>query len=160
MRRVLKAGTVVFLAATVLASTQAGAQLADKKVLTLAAAKKMAAAAEAEATKNNWRVVIAIVDDGGHLLYLQRTDETQIGSIDIAIGKATTSVALKRPSKAVEDIIAGGRNAFLGVKGMTPLQGGLPIMVDNKLVGAIGVSGVTSQQDEQIAKVGLEALVK
>src|SRR6266478_771429 len=137
MRRVLRAGTVLFLAATVLASTQAGAQLADKKVLTLAAAKKMAAAAEAEATKNSWR-----------------------GIIDIAIGKATTSVALKRPSKAVEDIIAGGRNAFLGVKGMTPLQGGLPIMVDNKLIGAIGVSGVTSQQDEQIARVGLEALDK
>ncbi len=160
MRRVLNVGTALFLATTVLAGTQAGAQLADKKVLTLAAAKKMAAAAEAEATKNSWRVVIAIVDDGGHLLYLQRTDETQIGSIDIAIGKATTSVALKRPSKAVEDIIAGGRNAFLGVKGMTPLQGGLPIMVDNKLVGAIGVSGVTSQQDEQIAKAGLEALGK
>src|SRR5438094_455266 len=121
MKRVLNVGTALFLATTVLAGTQAGAQLADKKVLTLAAAKKMAAAAE---------------------------------------GEATTSVALKRPSKAVEDIIAGGRNAFLGVKGMTPLQGGLPIMVDNKLVGAIGVSGVTSQQDEQIAKVGLEALVK
>src|SRR3989454_11834869 len=140
MRRVLKAGTVVFLAATVLASTQAGAQLADKKVLTLAAAKKMAAAAEAEATKNNWRVVIAIVDDGGHLLYLQRTDETQIGSIDIAIGKATTSVALKRPSKAVEDIIAGGRNAFLGVRGVTPLQGGLPVMADRKPVRGNRVS--------------------
>src|SRR5437879_13878659 len=116
MRRVLNVGTALFLATTVLAGTQAGAQLADKKALTRAAAKKMAAAAEAEATKNSWRVVIAIVDDGGHLLYLQRTDETQIGSIDIAIGKATTSVALKRPSKAVEDIIAGGRNAFLGVK--------------------------------------------
>src|SRR5207249_10691399 len=137
---------------------QAGAQLADKKVLTLAAAKKMAAAAEAEATKNSWRVVIAIVDDGGHLLYLQRTDETQIGSIVIAIGKATTSVALKRPSKAVEDIIAGGRNALIGVNGITPLQGGLPIMVDNKLVRATGVSGVTSQQDEQVAKAGIEAL--
>ncbi len=158
MTRMLKVGTVLVLAAAVLAGSQAGAQLADKKVLTLAAAKKMATAAETEATKNNWRVVIAIVDDGGHLIYLQRTDETQIGSIDIAIGKATTSVALKRPSKAVEDIITNGRNAFLGVKGMTPLQGGLPIMVDNKLIGAIGVSGVTSQQDEQVAKAGLEAL--
>src|SRR5256886_16325632 len=155
MRRLL---ATLVISLTLAAS--ASAQLMDKKALTLDGAKKMAAAAEAEATKNSWRVVIAIVDDGGHLLYLQRTDETQIGSIDIAIGKATTSVALKRPSKAVEDIIAGGRNAFLGVKGITPLQGGLPIMVDNKLVGAIGVSGVTSQQDEQIAKVGLEALVK
>ena len=160
MSRVLKVGIALSLATTFLAGTQADAQLADKKVLTLAAAKKMAAAAEAEATKNNWRVVIAIVDDGGHLLYLQRADETQIGSIDIAVGKAQTSVALKRPTKAVEDIIANGRNAFLGVKGVTPLQGGLPVMVDNKLVGAIGVSGVTSQQDEQIAKVGLEALAR
>ena len=160
MSRVLKVGIALSLAATFLAGTQAGAQLADKKVLTLAAAKKMAAAAEAEAAKNNWRVVIAIVDDGGQLLYLQRTDETQIGSIDIAVGKAQTSVALKRPTKAVEDIIANGRNAFLGVKGVTPLQGGLPVMVDNKLVGAIGVSGVTSQQDEQIAKAGLEALAR
>src|SRR5207247_10385878 len=105
--------TALVLATTVLAGTQAGAQLADKKVLTRAAAKKMAAAAEAEATKNSWRVVIAIVDDGGHLLYLQRTDETQIGSIDIAIGKATTSVALTRPSKAGEAIIAVGPNGIL-----------------------------------------------
>src|SRR5947208_17121664 len=119
MRRLL---ATLVISLTLAAS--ASAQLMDKKALTLDGAKKLAAAAEAEATKNSWRVVIAIVDDGGHLLYLQRTDETQIGSIDIAIGKATTSVALKRPSKAVEDIIAGGRNAFLGVKGITPLQGG------------------------------------
>src|SRR2546422_11694711 len=138
MSRVLKVGISLSLAATFLAGTQAGAQLADKKVLTLAAAKKMAAAAEAEATKNNWRVVIAIVDDGGHLLYLQRTDETQIGSIDIAIGKATTSVALKRPSKAVEDIIAGGRKAFLGARGVTPLPGGLPLLAGGNLGGPIG----------------------
>src|SRR5216117_2770197 len=155
MRRLL---ATLVISLTLAAS--ASAQLMDKKALTLDGAKKLAAAAEAEATKNSWRVVIVIVDDGGHLLYLQRIDETQTGSIDIAIGKATTSVALKRPSKAVEDIIAGGRNALLGVKGITPLHGGLPIMVDNKLVGAIGVSGVTSQQDEQIAKAGLEALVK
>ncbi len=160
MNRLMNAVVGFVLMLALLAVTAASAQLADKKGLTLAAAKKMAAAAEAEAVKNNWRVVIAIVDDGGHLIYLQRTDETQIGSIDIAIGKAHTSVALKRPTKAVEDIIAGGRNAFLGVRGVTPLQGGLPIMVDGKLVGAIGVSGVTSQQDEQIAKAGLDALAK
>lgn len=150
----------VTLAAALLAGTTASAQLADKKVLTLAAAKKIATAAEAEAVKNNWKVVIAIVDDGGHLVYLQRTDDTQYGSIDIAIGKAQTSMALKRPTKAIEDVIAGGRNALLGVRGLTPLQGGLPIVVDGKVLGAVGVSGVTSQQDEQTAKAGIDALAK
>src|SRR2546426_5498228 len=140
MNRLMNAVVGFVLMLALLAVTAASAQLADKKGLTLAAAKKMAAAAEAEAVKNNWRVVIAIVDDGGHLIYLQRTDETQIGSIDIAIGKAHTSVALKRPTKAVEDIIAGGRNAFLGVRGVTPLQGGLPIMADRKPVRGNRVS--------------------
>ncbi len=116
------------------------------------------AASKAEAAKNNWKVVIAIVDEGGHLVELSRIDDTQYGSIDIAIGKAQTSAALKRPTKAIEDAVAGGRNAILGLKGVTPLQGGLPIVVDGKVIGAIGVSGVTSQQDEQIAKAGVDAL--
>jgi uncharacterized protein GlcG (DUF336 family) len=149
---------VVALAVIGISIDPAVAQLMDKKALTLAAAEKMMTAAKAEAAKNNWRVVIAIVDDGGHLVHLSRVDETQYGSLDVAIGKAQTSAALKRPTKAIEDVVAGGRNAILGIRGITPLQGGLPIVVAGKVIGAIGVSGVTSQQDEQVAKAGVDAL--
>ena len=139
-------------------SLQASAQLADKKVLTLDGAKKVAAAAEAEAKKNNWNVVIAVVDDGGHLLYLQRIDGTQTGSIEVAIQKARTAQAFKRPTKVFEDVIAGGRNALIALHGALPLEGGLPIVVGGQLVGAIGVSGVKSTEDGQIAKAGAESL--
>ena len=139
-------------------SLQASAQLADKKVLTLDGAKKVAAAAEAEAKKNNWNVVIAVVDDGGHLLYLQRIDGTQTGSIEVAIQKARTAQAFKRPTKVFEDAIAGGRNALIALHGALPLEGGLPIMVGGQLVGAIGVSGVKSSEDGQIAKAGADSL--
>jgi uncharacterized protein GlcG (DUF336 family) len=141
-------------------AASASGQLMDKKALTLDGAKKLAAAAEAEAMKNSWRVVIAIVDDGGHLVYLQRTDETQTGSIDVAIAKARGAVAYKRPTKVLEDAVAGGRNAILALPHSMPLEGGLPILVEGKLVGGIGVSGVTAQQDGQIAKAGVEALPK
>jgi glc operon protein GlcG len=143
-----------------LLSLNASAQLVEKKVLTLDGAKKAAAAAEAEAKKNNWNVVIAVVDDGGHLLYLQRIDGTQTGSIDVAIQKARTSQAFKRPTKVFEDAIAGGRNALIALHGALPLEGGLPIMVDGQLVGAIGVSGVKSTEDGQIAKAGVDSFSK
>jgi uncharacterized protein GlcG (DUF336 family) len=133
-------------------------KLMEKKALTLAVAKKIASASEETAAKNNWNVVIAIVDDGGNLLYLQRMDEAQIGSVEVAIKKAHTSLAFKRPTKAFEDAIAGGRVAVLGLAGVLPLEGGLPIVLDGKVIGAIGVSGVTSQQDAMIAKGGLDAL--
>ena len=139
-------------------SLQASAQLTDKKVLTLDGAKKVAAAAEAEAKKNNWNVVIAVVDDGGHLLYLQRIDGTQTGSIEVAIQKARTAQAFKRPTKVFEDAIAGGRNALIALHGALPLEGGLPIVVGGQLVGAIGVSGVKSTEDGQIAKAGADSL--
>jgi uncharacterized protein GlcG (DUF336 family) len=139
-------------------SATASAQLADKKALTLAGAKKLAAAAEAEAAKNNWRVVIAIVDDGGHLVYLERIDETQTGSIDVAIAKARGAVAYKRPTKVFEDLVAGGRNVIMTLPHAMPIEGGLPLVVEGKLVGGIGVSGVTSQQDGQVAKAGADAL--
>jgi glc operon protein GlcG len=134
------------------------AQLAEKKSLTLEVAKQISAAAEAEATKNKWTVAIAVVDEGGHLMHLVKIDETQYGSVDVAIQKAQTSIAFKRPTKVFEDAIAGGRNAIIGLKGALPLQGGLPIVVDGRTIGAIGVSGVTSQQDEQVAKAGVDAL--
>jgi glc operon protein GlcG len=154
--RTLLATLVISLTLAVSAS----AQLMDRKALTLDGAKKLAAAAEAEATKNNWRVVIAIVDDGGHLVYLQRIDETQTGSIDVAIAKARGAAAYKRPTKVFEDLVAGGRNALLTLPHSMPLEGGLPLVIDGKLVGAIGVSGVTAQQDGQIAKAGADVLPK
>jgi len=141
-----------------LLSLQAAAQLADKKVLTLDGAKKVAAAAEAEAKKNNWNMVIAVVDDGGNLIYLQRIDGTQTGSIDVAIQKARTAQAFKRPTKVFEDAIAGGRNALLALHGALPLEGGVPIVVGGQLVGAIGVSGAKSTEDGQVAKAGADAL--
>ena len=139
-------------------SVGAHAQLADKKVLNLEGAKKVAAAAEAEARKNNWNVVIAVVDDGGALLYLQRIDGTQTGSIDVAIQKAKTAQAFKRPTKVFEDAIAGGRNAIIALHGALPLEGGLPIIVGGQVVGAIGVSGVKSTEDGQIAKAGADSI--
>jgi uncharacterized protein GlcG (DUF336 family) len=141
-----------------LLSFNASAQLADKKVLTLDGAKKVAAAAEAEARKNNWNVVIAVVDDGGNLLYLQRIDGTQTGSIEVAIQKARTAQAFKRPTKVFEDAIAGGRNALIALHGALPLEGGVPIMAGGQMVGAIGVSGVKSTEDGQIAKAGADSL--
>jgi uncharacterized protein GlcG (DUF336 family) len=150
--------SLVALAVFAALSMNANAQLADKKVLTLEGAKKIAAAAEAEARKNNWNVVIAVVDDGGHLVYLQRIDGTQTGSIEVAIQKARTAQAFKRPTKVFEDAIAGGRNALIALHGALPLEGGLPIMVGGQLVGAIGVSGVKSTEDGQIAKAGADSL--
>lgn len=146
--------------ALVLLAGGATAQLADRKVLTLEAAREMAAAAEAEAVKNNWNVVIAIVDEAGFLVHLHRLDNTQVASIDIAIAKARTSAQFRRPTKVFEDAVAGGRNALLAVPGLMPLDGGIPITVDNRVIGAVGLSGVTAQQDAQIAKAGVDALVK
>ena len=128
------------------------------KIITLEAAKTMMAAAEAEARKNKWNVAIAIVDAGANLLLFQRLDATQNGSIDIAIGKARTAVNFKRPTKAMEEMISGGRTAFLAVRDFTPLQGGLPIVVDGQVIGGVGVSGVLSSQDEQIAQAAVSCL--
>jgi len=133
--------------------------LATKKALTLDAAKKIAAAAEAEAIKNNWPVVIAVVDDGGHLLYLQRLDGTQIGSVEVAMQKARTAIAFKRPSKAFSDMVTEGRMVMLALPGAIPIEGGVPLVADGQIIGAIGVSGVTSAQDGQIAKAGADILL-
>ena len=136
------------------------AQLANKKALTLEVAKKIAAAAEVEAKKNNWNVVICVVDDGANLMYLQKMDGTQIGSVDIAQMKARTAIKMKRPSKVLEDAVAGGRNAVLKLPDVLPVEGGLPLVIDGQFVGAIGVSGVTSQQDGQIAAAGVAEFAK
>lgn len=135
-------------------ASSAEAQLAEKKVLTLEAAKKVAAAAEAEAKKQGARVVIVVVDDGGHILLLERLDDTQVASVDVGIGKARTAAIFRRPSRVFEEQVKNGRVAALGLTGATPLQGGIPIVAGGKVVGAIGVSGETPQQDEDLAKVG------
>lgn len=137
--------------------TNASAQLLDKKTLTLETAKK---AAEAEAAKNKWKMVIAVVDDAGNLVYLQRMDDAQIASIEIATGKAGTAVRYKRPTKALEDAIAGGRNAFLNLPHATTLEGGIPIVLDGRIIGAVGVSGELAARDAQVAKAGVDAVMK
>ena len=127
--------------------------------ISMAAAKKAMAAAEAEAIKNGWPVAIAIVDSSAKLVLFSRIDNTQHGSVDIAIGKATTAVNLRRPTKALQDGIAqGGVNLrVLAVPGVMPLEGGVPIIVDGKVIGGIGVSGVLSNQDAEVAMAGAAA---
>ena len=157
LRTVLTAVTLNLALGPILAPT-ATAQLADRKALTLDGAKRIMAAAEAEAAKNKWTVAIAIVDEAGELVAFHKIDDTQAGSIDIAIGKARTAARMKRPTKALEDAVAGGRTVLLAVDGLMPLEGGVPITVEGRIVGAVGVSGVTSQQDAQVAQAGIAAL--
>lgn len=134
-------------------------QLPTKRVLTLDAAKQIAAAAHAEAKKNNWAIVVAIVDDGAHLLYLERMDGAQLASVIVAQEKAFTAVRFRRPSKALEEAVIAGRNVVMTLPGATPIEGGLPIVVEGDLVGGIGVSGGTSAQDSVIAAAGLADFV-
>lgn len=141
----------------VLVALPLGAELPRKQVLTLETAKKIAAAAEAEALKRGSTVVIAVVDDGGYLIVLERLDDTQVASVEVAMGKARTAAIFRRPSGAFEDQVKNGRLASLVLPGATPPQGGVPITVDGKVIGAIGVSGNTPQEDEDIAKVGAAA---
>ena len=132
-----------------------------KPYLSLADIKKIAAGAEAEATANNWPVVIAIVDDGGHLLWLQRQDGAAPLSSHIAPAKARVSALGRRESKIYEDMINTGRTAFLSAPAPMAdglLEGGVPIIVDGHVVGAVGVSGVKSAEDVQVAKAGIAAL--
>jgi glc operon protein GlcG len=127
--------------------------------IALDAAKKVMVAAEAEAMKNNWPMAIVILDSTGHLVMLHRLDNTQYGSIGVAEDKAHSALDFRRPSKVFEDLIAqGGLNLrLLALHGATPLEGGVPIIVDGKIIGAIGVSGAASNQDGQVAKAGADA---
>ena len=126
--------------------------------ITLDSAKKVAAAAAAEAKKNNWNMAIAIVDTGGYLVYYERLDDTQSGSVQIALDKAKTAAMFRRPSRVFEEGVAKGRVALLGLTGAIPITGGVPIMSGGKVVGGIGVSGATGDQDEQCAKAGAAAM--
>lgn len=149
--------SLIFLL-TISALLTARAETPVKPVLTLSAAKKAADAAEREAAKRGATVVIAVVDDGGHLILLERLDDTQVASVEVGIGKARTAAIFRRPSKVFEDQIRDGRVAALALPGATPLQGGIPIIIDGKVAGAIGVSGNTPQEDEDIAIVGASAV--
>ncbi len=121
-------------------------------------ARKVAAAAVAEAKKNGWTVAAAIVDPGGTLVYFERIDGTQNGSAEVAQQKARTSAAFKRPSKLLEDAVTSGKSQYLKLPGALPIEGGLPLVQDGKVVGSIGVSGATSQQDGVCAKAGADLL--
>ena len=137
-----------------LATVPAQAQLVEKTALTLDGAKRIAAAAEQKARAEGARVVIAVVDEGGSLLLLERLDDTQVASVNVGIDKARTAAIYRRPSKVFEDQVRNGRVSALALYGAVALQGGIPIVVDGKVIGAIGVSGETPGQDEEIALAG------
>jgi len=155
--RAISVSVISVMLALFFAGTGWGAPLL-KKSLSLEDARKAAAAAATEAKKNKWNMAIAVVDDGGQLIYFERIDETQVGSIDIAIGKARTAAIFKRPTKALEDAINGGQYAILTFPNTLPREGGLPIFADGKCIGAIGVSGGKSSEDAQVGKAGVDAL--
>ena len=133
--------------------------LPTRRTLTLEAARVIAAASEAEAARNGWKVVIAIVDDGGHAVLVQRLDGTQSSSVDTALNKAKAAAGFKRPTANLEEMINKGRTAFLSAPGdFAFLQGGVPIEVEGQVIGAVGVSGVKATDDEIVGKAGVEAL--
>ena len=153
--------SLVVSMAVALTAGAAGAQAPPEygAPITNEQAKKVMAGAEAEAVKNKWPVVITILDSGGNIMMVQRLDNAQFGSVDISRDKAKSAVALRRPTKALQDLIAqGGANLRLLNIGYSVLEGGIPIIVGGKVIGGIGVSGVTSQQDAQIAQAGIDAL--
>ncbi len=133
-------------------------QLPTQPILSLNVAKQIGAAAEAEAIKNGWPVTIAIVDPAGQLVYFQKIDDTQIGSVDVGIAKARCAALFKRPSKALADVVTGGNVGMISLPGAIPVEGGLPLFVNGRIVGAIGVSGVMSNQDGVVAQAGVDAL--
>jgi uncharacterized protein GlcG (DUF336 family) len=155
LRRLALLMVLPLLATTLSAQTETYGSPIDT-----AAAKKVAAAAIAEARKNNWTMAIAIVDPGGSLVYFEKMDGTQTGSVNIAIEKGRSSALFKRPTKAFQDIVAGGGEGLriLGLPGAVPVDGGIPIIVAGKIIGAIGASGGTSAQDGQVAKAGADSM--
>jgi uncharacterized protein GlcG (DUF336 family) len=149
------AGAVLVLAT----GAAARGQVIQKKTLNLEGARLVIAAAQAEAKKNNATGVVAVVDDGGNLIALERLDGTFAAGANISIGKARTAVLFKKPTKFFEDVIKNGRTAMVTVENFTPLQGGIPILVDGQVVGGVGVSGAASaQQDEELAIAGAASI--
>jgi glc operon protein GlcG len=149
------------LAAVVLLGPSAQAQLLQKKALSLEAARKMVAAAEAEAERNHWRGVVAVVDDGGWIILLERMDHAALtAGVELAAGKARSAALFKKPTEALEQAIDQGRYAAITARGFIEMQGGLPVVVDGEVIGGIGASFATPEEDEQIAKAGLAALTQ
>ena len=164
LKRLVAATVILFAAAMPTVAQQAPAPSPPPVIpygtpIGLEAAKKVMAAAEAEAAKNNWPMAIVIVDSTGHLVMLHRLDNTQYGSIPVAEDKANTALNFRRPSKVFEELVAQGGIGLrtLALRGAAPFEGGLPIAVDGKIIGAIGVSGGTAPQDGQVAKAGADA---
>jgi uncharacterized protein GlcG (DUF336 family) len=126
----------------------------------LESARQAAAAALGEARRNNWAMVVAVVDISGELVYFEKMDDSQNGSVKVAVAKARSAALFKRPTKAFQDTLAGGADGLriLALEGAVPVEGGVPLVVDDRIVGAIGVSGGTSQQDGECAKAGVGAL--
>ena len=153
-------GTILVLAILSSLTTAYAEQglVLEKKVLTLAAARKIVAAAEAEANARGVGVVIAVVDSSGTIIELTRMDTAQVASVNVGIGKARTAAIYRRPSRDFEEQIKSGRIAALALADATPLQGGVPVLVDGNVVGAVGVSGDTPQVDEAIAIAGAAAV--
>lgn len=162
----IPSGCALAFAAMVLLGPSAAAQppenktpLLEKKVLSLEAARKMVAAAEAEAERNHWRGVIAVVDDGGWLIMLERMDHAAMtASVDLAMGKARSAALFKKPTQDLEDTINHGRYAAITARGFIEMQGGIPVVVDGEVVGAIGASFATPDQDVRVARAGLAAI--
>ena len=154
----MRSSVILFAVVWLACAAPAAQQLPTRKTLTLKVARRVAAAAETEAKRNNWAVSVAVVDDAGHLMLFHRLDGAKLVATDIAIRKARTAVYFQGPTKSLEDEVAGGRTALLPIDGVMPLEGGIPLIVEGVLVGAIGVSGVTGSQDAQCAQAGANAL--
>jgi uncharacterized protein GlcG (DUF336 family) len=160
--KVVQLLSVVVAAVVLFAAASASAQAPPPygAPISLEQAKKAMAGAEAEAKKNNWPVVIVVLDSGGQVVMVHRLDNAQWGSVEVAKDKAHSAVAFRRPTKVFQDLIGqGGANLrLLNLAGASMLEGGIPIVVDGKVIGAVGVSGVTSQQDAQIGQAGIDAM--
>ena len=156
----VRLGAMLLLAMSMLASAFAQMPNPYGAAISLENAKKVAAPAVAEATKNNWAMAVAIVDPSGNLVYYEKMDNTQIGSANVAIEKARSAALFKRPTKTYQDALAAGGDGMriLRLQGAVPIEGGIPILVEGKIAGAIGVSGGTALQDGQCAKAGADAL--
>jgi glc operon protein GlcG len=152
------AATALAVAGSIVTGHATSQLVLDKRVLSLAAARKIVAAAEAEAKTRGLGVVIVVVDDAGNIIELTRMDSAQVASVNVGIGKARTAAIYRRPSRVFEEQIRNGRVAALALADATPLQGGVPITIDGRVVGAVGVSGDSPQADEEIAIAGARAI--
>jgi uncharacterized protein GlcG (DUF336 family) len=154
----IRRSVLLSAASVLLFASPAFGQLRETKMLTLAGAKNIVAAAEAEAMKNNWGMAFAIVDAAGQLVLFHKGDGARPSNVDFAIAKARTAARYQRPTKALDSMVTSGRIQFLAADAL-PIEGGVPIVVEGQVIGAVGVSGGTSAQDAQVATAGIAALI-